>query len=267
MRVVGLVSSGAWRWVWALTVCVKELPWVVAVDSDVGVQSDHFPAPFEVQRPPSASSCPRGRQVGGGGESIPQASHIWVRKHILQPRLCPKAVGKPGVVDLEAVVYTHGVAALGFARGGGQGQLPEEGDVVAAERAGEEGPEDHDLVLDEVLGREVDNGEGGPERRPGGGCCRGSWGCCCGWRVGGRGRLGALVLGHAGMCCLSVFCTLYSDGCGFDVRPQSLFLDKSVSVSNRFGRALWTDHRGGVAAGDEKEVGHTETAQYFPCHV
>lgn len=30
----------------ALTVCVKELPWGVAVDSDVGVETDDFPAPF-----------------------------------------------------------------------------------------------------------------------------------------------------------------------------------------------------------------------------
>jgi hypothetical protein len=44
-----VVSSGSdeGRAVVLLTVCVKELPWSVAVDSDVGAEPDDFAAPFQ----------------------------------------------------------------------------------------------------------------------------------------------------------------------------------------------------------------------------
>jgi hypothetical protein len=112
-----------------------------------------------------------------GRQHTPEMSDIFAEQGLFQPRLCPQPVCEPSVVDLEAVVDPHGLAALGPARGGDEGQLAEEGDVVPAQRAGEEGPQDDHLVRDEGLEREVDDGQGGLEWRPGG-CGRLRWRSC-----------------------------------------------------------------------------------------
>lgn len=67
-------------------------------------------------------------------------------------------MGKLGIIDLKAVIHSHGVAALGLARGCGERQSSEKRYIVLAERTWEEGSENDDFVLHQRLEREVHYG-------------------------------------------------------------------------------------------------------------
>lgn len=74
-------------------------------------------------------------------------------------------------MDLKAVVDAHGISALRFAGGCGQGEALEKRHVVPAKVPGPEIADENDLVL-EARGRadkvKVRDGQSWLERRPGG---------------------------------------------------------------------------------------------------
>ena len=95
---------------------------------------------------------------------------IRVQNGILQARLIPQAVSKPGVIDLVPIVDPQSLAALGLSRRGGEGQLSKKGNIVPSQGPGEEGPVDNDLVRNHRFLNEVGDGERRSEGRPGWGC-------------------------------------------------------------------------------------------------
>jgi hypothetical protein len=73
-------------------------------------------------------------------------AEVGILDRLSQSRLRPKAIGKAGVIDLVSVVYSKGHSPLWLARGGGEGQIAEKRDVVAAERPREEGTVNNNLL-------------------------------------------------------------------------------------------------------------------------
>jgi len=69
-------------------------------------------------------------------------------------------VGKGRIGGLEPVVHADGVTALGLARGRGQWERAEEGDVFFCKRRGEEGRDCEDLIGEKrVQGQILEIGE------------------------------------------------------------------------------------------------------------
>lgn len=67
-------------------------------------------------------------------------------KHIPQSRLRPQPLRKGRVVDLEAIIHTYGLALPRPAGSRCKREGAEEGDIGAAEGAGEEVGEEDDFV-------------------------------------------------------------------------------------------------------------------------
>jgi len=96
---------------------------------------------------PAAHTLISQHPLGQGCEgNSPEVASIRVQDGILQARLIPQAVSKPGVIDLVPIVDPQSLAALGFPRRGGEGQLSKKRNVVPGQGPGEEGPVDNDLV-------------------------------------------------------------------------------------------------------------------------
>lgn len=70
---------------------------------------------------------------------IPKVSNVLIFSQcLLQPRRFPESVRKDGIVDLEAIIHSNGLPALGLSGSRLQWQGFKKRHVVSAERLGEE---------------------------------------------------------------------------------------------------------------------------------
>lgn len=70
---------------------------------------------------------------------VPKVSNVLIfSQGLLQPRRFPESVRKDGIVDLEAIIHSNGLPALGLSGSRLQWQGFKKRHVVSAERLGEE---------------------------------------------------------------------------------------------------------------------------------
>lgn len=157
---------------------VEKLAFGVAVDADVGIETDDLAAPqllFVQWQPCVACST---------------------RDQILQRRLAPQPLSKGTVVNLEAVIDSHGIAFFGFPRCGSQRQGRQERNICPAQRRRPEIRDGDDVIWEHMVQCKVffwdQRTQGGPI----------GWLLCrlrgCRRGFGGGARLGLLLGSHGG---------------------------------------------------------------------